>query len=257
VSDAPNGPGWWLASDGKWYPPQPSAPTPAAPTPASYPTPGQPTPTATTPTYSGNPSASPMPTYTPGASQAPPVPGYPAPGAYSPYQAAPQTGGTNGLAIASLVLSLLWICGIGSLVAVVFGIIALSQTKKSGQKGKGLAIAGLVIGSLGLIATVVTTVVVVTSADKIIETSPDERDDVELVSCATEGSRGVAVLKVTNDSSKPSSYIISVQFDDLSGNIGSVPSVEPDETTIIEIRSASDVDSEPTCSVEYVQRFAS
>src|SRR5690242_11506331 len=37
-ADSPQGPGWWQASDGKWYPPEtaPSAPTPA-PTPA-YPT---------------------------------------------------------------------------------------------------------------------------------------------------------------------------------------------------------------------------
>lgn len=26
VTDAPQGPGWWLASDGKYYPPQPSSP---------------------------------------------------------------------------------------------------------------------------------------------------------------------------------------------------------------------------------------
>ena len=25
MSDMSQGPGWWLASDGKWYPPQPSA----------------------------------------------------------------------------------------------------------------------------------------------------------------------------------------------------------------------------------------
>ena len=41
VSDASQGPGWWLASDGKWYPPQPPAPrrratepAPAEPAPA-------------------------------------------------------------------------------------------------------------------------------------------------------------------------------------------------------------------------------
>lgn len=26
MSDAPQGPGWWQASDGKWYPPQPTPP---------------------------------------------------------------------------------------------------------------------------------------------------------------------------------------------------------------------------------------
>jgi hypothetical protein len=33
VSDVSQGPGWWQASDGKWYPPQPAAAPPAAPPP--------------------------------------------------------------------------------------------------------------------------------------------------------------------------------------------------------------------------------
>ena len=43
MSDTPQGPGWWQASDGKWYPPQ-SAPTAAPPPPPSpvYGTPPQP-----------------------------------------------------------------------------------------------------------------------------------------------------------------------------------------------------------------------
>ena len=36
MSDSSQGPGWWLASDGKWYPPQPTTP-PAAPTPPGAP----------------------------------------------------------------------------------------------------------------------------------------------------------------------------------------------------------------------------
>lgn len=39
MSDAPAGPGWWQASDGRWYPPDagaaPASPTPAAPGPAA------------------------------------------------------------------------------------------------------------------------------------------------------------------------------------------------------------------------------
>lgn len=40
MSDAPQGPGWWLASDGKWYPPQVDGPPPPpSPTQASAPQP--------------------------------------------------------------------------------------------------------------------------------------------------------------------------------------------------------------------------
>jgi GYF domain 2/Domain of unknown function (DUF4190) len=59
---------------------------------------------------------------------------------------------TSGLAIASLVLGLLWLCGLGSLLAVIFASVALSQIARSRGRveGKGLAIAGLILGILGL-----------------------------------------------------------------------------------------------------------
>lgn len=57
----------------------------------------------------------------------------------------------NGLAVASLVLSLLWIIGIASAVAVVCGYLANKQIKQTGERGQGLATAGLVIGSFGVI----------------------------------------------------------------------------------------------------------
>jgi hypothetical protein len=56
--------------------------------------------------------------------------------------------GTNGFAIVSLVLSL---CG-GGLLGLIFGIIALVQTKRTGQKGRGLAIAGVTISSIYFVA---------------------------------------------------------------------------------------------------------
>ncbi|MCB1030558.1 MAG: DUF4234 domain-containing protein [Acidimicrobiales bacterium] len=39
MSDFSQGPGWWLASDGKWYPPQPPSASPPMPG-ANYPMPG-------------------------------------------------------------------------------------------------------------------------------------------------------------------------------------------------------------------------
>lgn len=59
---------------------------------------------------------------------------------------------TNGLAIASLVLGILWIYWLGSLLALIFGLVAKSQIDNSGgsQNGRGLAIAGIVLGIVGL-----------------------------------------------------------------------------------------------------------
>lgn len=76
-------------------------------------------------------------------------PGNPAPyqtwgQGYSPYS---RPSPVNGLAIASLVLGVL--CCIPP-AGLVLGVIALVQIKKKGQSGKGMAIAGSILSSLGL-----------------------------------------------------------------------------------------------------------
>lgn len=62
-----------------------------------------------------------------------------------------QPAGTNGLAIASLICSILGaFCGIGFLVGIVLGVLALTQIKTTGQQGRGMAIAGIVIGGVSI-----------------------------------------------------------------------------------------------------------
>lgn len=58
----------------------------------------------------------------------------------------------NGFAIASLVLGIVWVYWIGSICALVFGYISLKQIKDSNgwQQGRGLAIAGVVLGWVGI-----------------------------------------------------------------------------------------------------------
>ncbi len=60
----------------------------------------------------------------------------------------PPPRSTNGLAITSFVLSLVGV----SVVAVILGHISLAQIKRTGQSGRGLGLAGTIIGyvSLGL-----------------------------------------------------------------------------------------------------------
>jgi hypothetical protein len=59
---------------------------------------------------------------------------------------------TNGLAIASMVLGILWIWGIGAILALVFGYRARRQIDQSGgrQGGRGMATAGVVLGWIGV-----------------------------------------------------------------------------------------------------------
>jgi hypothetical protein len=60
------------------------------------------------------------------------------------------SGSLNGLAIASMVLGIVWIYWIGSILALVFGYVSRRQIKKTGQKGEGFALAGIVLGWVGV-----------------------------------------------------------------------------------------------------------
>lgn len=70
----------------------------------------------------------------------------------------PPRAGTNGFAIASFVLGLLG----GFPLSVIFGIVALVQLRRRPRKGKGLAVAGLVLSGVWvlIIALAVTAVIV-------------------------------------------------------------------------------------------------
>lgn len=88
--------------------------------------------------------------------------GYPPPGYgdYAGAYGAPSTK-TNGLAIGSLVASALGLlCGIGSIVGIVLGIIALNQVKQRNEGGRGLAIAGIAVGAATLVISFVLTLAI-------------------------------------------------------------------------------------------------
>jgi predicted small integral membrane protein len=139
VSDAPGGPDWYQASDGKWYPSQPAQ----AP-------------------YGGAPATPPPP----GGVQ--PSGGYQAPAA-NPY-GQPPTGQmptqapSNGMATTAMVLGIValvtfWFCGLGSLlgvIAIVLGALGMSAAKKlPGEPLIGRAKAGLIMGIVSVVLSVI------------------------------------------------------------------------------------------------------
>jgi Domain of unknown function (DUF4190) len=144
MSDTSQGPGWWLASDGKWYPPElwtgppRSGPafSPSAPSP-----------------YPGQGGAAPT-----GAPYGGPIPqGY---NPYAPYGAPVKKN--NGLAIASLVCSCVgFVLFLPAVLGVIFGFVARSQIRRSGgtQGGDGLAIAGIIVGIAWIALLVIVAVV--------------------------------------------------------------------------------------------------
>jgi len=84
------------------------------------------------------------------------------PGLIPGYQPGPPAGQgrkNNTLAVASLVLGLVQLVGwfivlpglVTAILAIVFGFVSINQIKRSGERGRGLAIAGVVLGFLGII----------------------------------------------------------------------------------------------------------
>jgi len=72
--------------------------------------------------------------------------------AVNPPVAPPQS---NGLAIASLIVGIVSFCIplLGSLAAIVLGIVGLTRTKDPRVGGKGMAITGIVLGALSIVIT--------------------------------------------------------------------------------------------------------
>jgi hypothetical protein len=145
---------------------------PTPPPPGQYP-PAQPTP----PTQPGP--------YPPAAGQQPPAPAYGAPPpqpAYGTPPPQPQYGapqypqqppsrGTNALAIASLIIAILCFPPLG----LILGIVALRQIKRTGEEGRGLALAGVWVGA---IFTVIGAIVIAVAVGVAIW-AVDKADDCE------------------------------------------------------------------------------
>jgi Domain of unknown function (DUF4190) len=123
-----------------------------------------------------------QPTPPPAPPPAPPPQPPPAPPAYGQ---PPSTGAgyqsgqkTNGLAIAALVLGIaglvFYACGVASILALVFGYMSRRQIDESGgtQGGRGMAIAGIIMGWIGVALVVIFWVVIV-----ILAVATDNNDD--------------------------------------------------------------------------------
>jgi hypothetical protein len=119
MSNTSQGPGWWLASDGKWYPPEawtgpPPQVVPPNPSHASYPT----------------------------------GPSIPQGVAWVPVPATQ----TNGLAVASLICSCVGIIpfffGLPCVLGIIFGFVSRARIKRADGAlgGGGLALAGIIVG---------------------------------------------------------------------------------------------------------------
>jgi hypothetical protein len=96
------------------------------------------------------------------------------PGPPPPPPAPPAAQPTNGMAVASLVLGILSLLLFFTVVppfilgalAVIFGALGLSKAKQ-GAPNKGLALAGLICGGVGILAAIAFIALVVTAGDVV------------------------------------------------------------------------------------------
>ena len=148
----------------------------------------------------------------------PPAGQYPAVGPTMPAPP-PANQGTDGFAIASLVLGLLG----GGVLALIFGLVARSRIKKNGTAGRGMATAGIVLGILGilgLIAVIVFVVLAVGQARDTVAGQPDTvgqcftigadgaLDSIVIVDCATPHNWEIIAVETMTDDALPDAAAI-------------------------------------------------
>ncbi|MGM1016236.1 MAG: DUF4190 domain-containing protein [Actinomycetota bacterium] len=124
--------------------PAPPAP-PAAPSAQAPSSPGYPSP----PAYPGAAASGGYPAPSPGVAPYAQAPGYPQAPSYGSYQGYPQPQPTNGLALTSMITGIVgWILIpiLASIVAIVTGHMGLNQLRQKPAGGRGMAIAGLILG---------------------------------------------------------------------------------------------------------------
>ena len=60
-----------------------------------------------------------------------------------------------GFAIASMVLGIVWIYGLGAVLAFIFGYMAKRDIARTGKRGDGMATAGIVLGWVGIAGAII------------------------------------------------------------------------------------------------------
>ena len=205
-----------------------------------------------------------------GPAPIPPIPPIPPQASAEPDGAATNGAGqrTNGQAIASLVLGILWIGGLGSIMALIFGYTGKTKIDKSQGRegGRGLAVAGIVLGWVGTasLAAIIAVPIIAShvspssggvgstltgvaidgqSVNVTLHTFVDPAKDQDGDSCggdsgstctSSDDHYALAEFQVTNtsDSSLPSTLSLGVVGYDSSGNPYG-PGIDPNTETAI------------------------
>jgi hypothetical protein len=72
----------------------------------------------------------------------------------TPQSAPPVTRRTNPMAIWSLILAIITLGGLGSIAGIIMGLAARRRVVLTGERGAGVAAAGIVIGMITLLLAI-------------------------------------------------------------------------------------------------------
>jgi len=179
-----------------------------------------------------------------------------------PVGAAPSPN--NGLAIAALVLGILtFVClgPIAGILAIIFGFLGLKKANEMGGTGKGMSIAGIVLGAVGTVVSILFLVLVVFAADQASDSISDSVKNwsgeanssdynVTVEKCVVDETfdSPEMTIKVTNKTSGEKNYIFNYEFRSGSGTLidsgSSFPeTIPPNGSKLVEISSFEDVTS--------------
>lgn len=91
----------------------------------------------------------------------------------------------------SLILGIVWLCGLGSVVAVVLGVLGKREIDRSQgtEQGSGLAVAGIVVGAVGVIGSIAVAALFVVFASR----GPEIRDALETFEARARLDRALAI----------------------------------------------------------------
>ncbi len=183
-------------------------------------------------------------------------------------------GGTNGLAVAALVLGVLtFLClgPLGAVLAIVFGILGLRAARQSGV-GRGMSIAGIALGGVGVVFDAVVIVLIIaaagragTSLQHLAGPADPSSYQIHTDSCSVDGvGQTTFTGTITNETSSAKNFTVNAEFRDPANGllvdtgdtiVSDIPAGSTSHWQIIADNSQTQSGDRVTCHVSSVDNF--